>query len=265
VRHLVDVLRRRWRRVLLGVVAVPVLLVLLLLAEAQYAARTGQDLPDEPADLDGTVGAREPGPVLRTTWLGDSTAAGLGASDADHAVARQVAARLAADLHRPVEVTGLATSGDRVGDVLDDQVGRVPRDSQLVLISVGANDATHLTGRDDLRSRYGEVLDRLAARLAPGTPIVLLGVPDLGAVTRLPQPLRAVAGWRGEQLDEDVRHLAGARHLGYVDIAGETGPAFRRDPTHLLAADRYHPNDRGYGLWTDAIVPVAEEVLRAHP
>jgi lysophospholipase L1-like esterase len=257
--------RHPWRTAAVVIAAVPVLFVLLLVVEAQIAARTGRDLPDDPVDLDGTFGVGRPGEPLHVTWLGDSTAAGLGSSGPAHAVSSQVAARLASDLDRPVAVTGLATSGDRVDDVLAHQVGRVPRTSDLVLLSVGANDATHLTSRDDFRSRYRTLLDRLRSRLRPGTPVVLLGVPDLGAVTRLPQPLRAVAGFRGEQLDDDVRHLAADLSLGYVDIAGETGPAFRRDPAHLFAIDHYHPNDRGYRLWTDATIPVAEEVLRAHP
>lgn len=240
----------------------PVLLAVLLVGEAQWAARTGHDLDDSPVDLDARIGADQPGPVLRVTWLGDSTAAGLGASDAAHSVAGQVADRLAGDLRRPILLTGLATSGDRVGDVLKAQAAKVPNDAGLVLVSVGANDATHLTGRGDFRARYRKLVDRIRSRTGGRARLVLLGVPDLGAVTRLPQPLRAVAGWRGEQLDTDVRHLGSERHLGYVDIAGETGPAFRRDPGRLLAIDHYHPNDEGYRLWTNAVVPVAEEVLR---
>ena len=83
---------------------------------------------------------------------------------------------------------------------------------------------------------------------------MLLGVPDLGAPTRLPQPLRALAGWRGRALDSDVRHLAAGRHALYVAIAGRTGPAFRRHPDRYFAADHYHPDDAGYQLWADAVV-----------
>jgi len=65
----------------------------------------------------------------------------------------------------------------------------------------------------------------------------------MGSPTRLAQPLRAVAGWRGRRLDREVRRLVAARAgTTYVDIAGRTGPPFRRDPERLLAADRYHPS-----------------------
>ena len=92
--------------------------------------------------------------------------------------------------------------------------------------------------------------------LPAGVPVVLLGVPDMGAIPRFAQPLRAVTGWRGRRLDADVRRVARATGAVYVDIAGPTGPAFRRDPDRYFAADAFHPSDAGYGLWTDAVLKV---------
>ena len=81
-----------------------------MLAVEIELARRGPDLPDDiPLDHDGRVGGA--GPALRMVWLGDSTAAGVGATDADHAIPRRVAAAL----DRPVEVTSLAVSGDDGG------------------------------------------------------------------------------------------------------------------------------------------------------
>ena len=45
-------------------------------------------------------------------------------------------------------------------------------------------------------------------------------------------------------------------HLTFAPIAAETGPQFRRDPS-LFAADRFHPNDRGYATW----IPVLNRAL----
>jgi lysophospholipase L1-like esterase len=85
----------------------------------------------------------------------------------------------------------------------------------------------------------------------------------MGSPTRLAQPLRAVAGWRGRLLDADVRHLAARTPKAiYVDIAGKTGPAFRARPTTYFSPDRFHPNDAGYGLWAKA---VAEATSRRTP
>jgi lysophospholipase L1-like esterase len=228
-------------------------LLIVLVVEVELARR-GENLPDEPFELDGRVGTGA-GAALRMVWLGDSTAAGVGAADADGALPRQVARRL----DRPVELSVLAVSGARVDDVFDDQVAKVADLApDLVVISVGANDVTHLTTADTFYRAYAKVLDELPDR----ADVVLLGVPDMGAPPRLAQPLRYVAGVRGGTLDAEVHGLARTRDLGYVDIAGGTGPAMRRDPG-LFSADRYHPDTDGYRLWADEIVPVVRRRLAA--
>lgn len=231
---------------MIGVLAMPIAALTVLGAEVQLARR-GPDLPDgTPFDHDGRIGTG-PGTPLRMVWLGDSTAAGVGASDVDHAIPRQVAL----GLDRPVVLTGLAVSGDRVADVVDDQVGRL-RDLRpdVVLVSVGANDAVHLTSRADFRRGY----DELIAAVPAGTLIVLLGVPDMGAPPRYLQPLRGIAGFRGRQIDRVSQAVARDTGAVYVDIAGETGPTTRSDTSRYLAADRYHPSDDGYALWAAAVL-----------
>ncbi|MGK2949871.1 MAG: SGNH/GDSL hydrolase family protein [Acidimicrobiales bacterium] len=232
--------------------AVPIVAVVVLGIEVQLA-RWGPALPDDtPLDHDGRIGGR--GPALRMVWLGDSTAAGVGASSAELAIPQRVARALG----RPVELTSLAVSGARVADVIDEQVpalaGLRP---DVVLVSVGANDTVHLTSRGAFRDRYRE----LVAALPEGATLVLLGVPDMGAPPRLAQPLRAIAGLRGRQLDDVVRSVARESGATYVDIAGETGPTMRSDTGRYFAADRYHPSDDGYELWADAVLAQLDDNL----
>ncbi len=197
---------------------------------------------------DGPDAAGAPGRPLRVVWLGDSLAAGVGTTDEDGAVARQVARRAG----RALETEVLAVSGARIGDVLDQQLPRLTGAPDIVFISAGANDTTHVTSLDDFRQRYEAVLARLPAT----TSVVLLGVPDMGSTTRLAQPLRAIAGIRANQLDNVVHDLARTHDLAYVNIASQTGPKFRADPDRYFAPDHYHPNDAGYTVWADAIAPV---------
>lgn len=229
-------------------VGVPLAVAAVLGVEVELAGR-GDELGGDPVALDGLVG-RGPGPPLRVLWLGDSTAAGVGAADAGESLPRQVATRLG----RPVELTVLARSGDRVGDVVDHQLPAVAeRRPDLVVVSVGANDVTHLTSAGAFRSRYSALLDGIAS--AGVDDVVVLGVPDMGSPPRLAQPLRFVAGVRGGTLDAAVADLARRRGHHYVDIAGVTGPVFRRRP-QLFSADRYHPDGAGYRVWADAVVAV---------
>jgi lysophospholipase L1-like esterase len=230
----------------IGIVAVPVAALAVLGVEVQLA-RSGPDLPDDtPLDHDGSIGAGAT-PPLRMVWLGDSTAAGVGASDADLAIPRRVATAL----DRPVELTSLAVSGDRVADVVDDQLGSLgDLAPDVVLVSIGANDVVHLSSKDSFRRGY----DQLVAAVPEGTLLVLLGVPDMGAPPRYLQPLRGLAALRGRQLDEVSRAVAREHGAVYVDIAGETGPTMRSDTDRYFAADRYHPSDDGYALWADAVL-----------
>lgn len=233
-----------------AVLAVPVLVAVVLGAEVMIASR-GVDLTQtDPYDLDGVVGGDKDGPTETMVWLGDSTVAGVGASEPDAALPRVYAA----GRDHPVDLTVLAVSGARVADVVEDQLPRFPegsdgQDIDTVLISIGANDAVHLTRAGDFERRYREVLDGLPA----GADVVMLGVPDIGSVPRFAQPLRFLAGVRGGTIDAVTDELADAPGRTYVDIAGETGPSFRRDPGTLFASDDYHPSDAGYALWAAVV------------
>ncbi len=224
----------------------------MLGAEAVLAAR-GAPPPPTPTGVDACAACAGAVAPLRTVWLGDSTAAGVGATTADGVLGRQIARRLS----RPVDVRVLAASGDRVADVVADQLPRVPADTQVVFVSVGANDAIHLTRAGTFAASYR----RIVARLPAAACVVLLGVPDLGSPPRLAQPLRAVAGWRGRTIDRRIRQVAGSSGATYVDIAGATGPAFRRDRS-LFASDGYHPDDQGYALWAGAVTSAMQAGTR---
>ena len=225
----------------------------LLVVEVQLA-RGGAVLDGRPLELDGRVGGGG-GPPLRVLWLGDSTAAGVGVDQPDDALPDVVASALG----RPVDLEVRAVSGARIGDVLDDQApSTTGLEADVVFVSVGANDVTHLTSRDDFGDRYRSLLRQLRA----GSAVVLLGVPDMGAIPRLAQPLRAVAGFRGRELDEVVRDVAAEAGATYVPIAAATGPAFRGEPEQLFAADEYHPSAAGYRLWADAVLAAVGDLAR---
>lgn len=207
-------------------------------------ATRGEPAAPRPLALDACVGCDGSAPPLRTVWLGDSTAAGFGVTTPEEVLGQQVARRLG----RPVDVRVLASGGAMVADVVADQLPRVPADAQYVFVSVGANDATHPSSPGSFSSSYR----KLVAGIPVGACLVLLGVPDLGSPPRLAQPLRAVVGWRGRMLDREVRSLARRSGTTFVDIAGTTGPAFRRDRA-LFADDGYHPSGAGYALWAGAV------------
>lgn len=245
----------RWAGRLVTAAGVLVVGAVVLVVVELRVADIWPRVPEPDFDLDRTVGRSGSRRPLRMAWLGDSTACGQGVHDADDALPLLVAA----GLNRPVEVRVLARSGARAADVLKDQLalleGIAP---DVVVVAVGGNDASRLTPRRRFAHRYRE----LVRALPDVTTTVLLGVPDMGAaIPRRVQPLRAFSEWRGRSLDGEIRRIARDAGAVYVDIAGQTGPAFRRYRERLYAVDRYHPDDAGYRLWAEAVV----ERLRSSP
>lgn len=234
--------RRRW---LVAAAGLPLAAVAVLALEVEVARR-GDNLDE--VDLvhpPGRVGEGEVGERI-AVWLGDSTAYGIGVTD----VADGVAGRIAAV--RDEQVVMLAVSGATLSDVVDRQLPMVAASApDIVYLSVGANDTTHLTRRPAFEAMYRRLLDGLPA----GVPVVVLGLPDFGSPPRLAQPLRAIAGFRARQFDRVVRRVVNDRPgTTYVDIAGPTGPQFRRDPDRYFSADGYHPSAEGYALWAEAVL-----------
>jgi lysophospholipase L1-like esterase len=242
---------RRRRRAILRAVAIPTGLALLLGLEVIHAIG-GADLPErEPYELSGLVGQGPTDDPLRIAWIGDSVAAGVGASGPDAALPRVVAT----SIDGPVELHVFAESGERAAGALEDQVPRVTAlmpSPDVVIVEVGANDVTHLTGRQTFSATYDRILARVADLDARH--LLALGIPAFGTSPRFLQPLRAIVGFRGRQLDEEIRTAAEAHGATYVDIAAATGGEFAADPDHYYAQDDFHPSDAGYDLWARAVL-----------
>ncbi len=240
--------RQHLRMKVLALILTPLLAALAMAVEVALAINAPR-LPNKaPYELNrsGSPSAR------RILWLGDSTAAGVGATSAGNTLPMLVAA--ANETEGDATIVARSISGATVADVLHDQLDRLEGERfDRIYISIGANDVTGLTSRKAFERTYVAML----GAVPEATEVVLLGIPDMGSPPRLPQPLRTITGWRGEQLDDVIQNVARSRNLRYVDIAGQTGPAFRAHPVKYFAADDYHPNDAGYELWRDAVVTAA--------
>lgn len=198
------------------------------------------------------------GPTLSYVVLGDSTAAGIGAPYDDG-----IAVRTAFELgltHR-VTMRNFSVSGARVRDVLEKQLPSAETvRPELVLISIGANDVTHLTSIPSMRKRLGVIVARLRAA-NPQVAIVITGAPDMGSPPRIPWILRGFASVRAKLVNRMFKKEARDLRLTFAPIAEVTGPMFRRDRT-LFDTDRFHPNARGYATWVPVLNEALAEALR---
>lgn len=211
--------------------------------------------PQLPAHLlDGGVGSGST--TRRVTWLGDSLAAGVGASEPDRALPRQVALRL----EGRSDLRVVARPGAKVADVVSEQLPMLDGyDSDLIIISVGANDVSHMTRRRGFIRDYHRVLNATAP-----VPTVVLSIPAIGSAVVIAPPLRWLAGIRGWLLRRRVQRVARHYpHVRCVDIARR--PERAAPVRHYLAADGYHPNDHGYHEWAVRVAAHIAHWLPAEP
>jgi lysophospholipase L1-like esterase len=164
--------------------------------------------------------------------LGDSTAQGIGAPAFDRGYVGQLRAQLDGRDGRRWRVVNASVTGARLRDVvaqlrwLDD----LPAAPDLVTCAAGSND---LAWRLGLR-RIERDLERLLAALPGGA-----------VVATMP---RGLGERRSTALNAVIEREAPARGLVVADVWFHTG-AWRRDK---LAADAFHPSERGYRDWTAA-------------
>ncbi len=191
----------------------------------------------------------------RVLVVGDSSAAGVGASSAGHSVAGQLAA-----CHPSWSIGNLAFTGCRTAQVARLLVrlrrrtrpaGRHHRPYDLLIVHVGGIDALHGTPLDDLRVDLLQVIGAAAA-VADETIIVSGG--NLALAPGLPAPLAWWIGRRSRQVRELFRRLVPGHHVRYLDRFRERDA----DPTagharRYVAADGLHPSDENDALWVDAI------------
>lgn len=201
-----------------------------------------------PAGPRRAAGRSPEGPPLRLLALGDSIIAGVGIERIDQALPGAFARALAARWQRTVEWRALGRNGADVAAarrlLADACESLAPAD--LVLLSIGVNDATGLRSR----RRFLAELRALYADLRAWSPQALLvhaGVPPLQAFPLLPAPLRQLLGLRAAQLDRMIPRALGAVppgvHLPFTEL-----PAPDR-----FAADGFHPDAAACAQWAETL------------
>lgn len=236
----------RLRKTLLAIPAVPAAAAGYLLAQA-YRAAHRPDLPSFPnQDPSGSFGDVAH-PRLRIVAIGDSSITAPGVMDLDNIWIRRIARELAATHH--VELVSLAVGGSKAHDVLEGQLAEAIRlDPDVVVVSVGANDALRGVRPADYRRRLATILQRLSATRAG---VVLFGMGDLASVPRLPSGLRPLVSRRSRIFDDICRQEAVAHpRVVKVHTRGRSSAAFFEDPT-LFAGDLFHAGDGGHGVFAE--------------
>lgn len=208
-------------------------------------------------------------PPLRLLTFGDSTTAGVGVDRAEESLPMVLAQHLADERDRRVRVLNFGWSGARMQDLVRDQVARAGRPlregeppwlptADLVVIVVGANDATHATARRRFRAALRSVLETVQ-REAPRAEVVVAGIPRFrGALPQL-EPLMSIVDAYGVLLRRIQHQEARRAGVHYADLRTAVPRLAAKEGLRIddvLASDHFHPSARGYRIWGDAIFDV---------
>ena len=238
-----------------GVVAATAVVGVRQLLRAQArAARTaiGKPLGEQAFHPDRTY-RRKHGRPVTLVLLGDSIAAGLGATRQRHTLGVQLAKRVGKATGRAVRLVPLAEVGAesswlarQVDSLADDLV------PDVAVVIVGGNDVTH---RVRVADSVASLEDAVLALRERGAEVVVGTCPDLGALVLVRQPLRRLAGQASRRLaaaQRDATIRSGGHPVSLGDLAG---PRFVTEPEEMFALDRFHPSGAGYRRLARALLP----------
>ena len=204
------------------------------------ALRVRRDAPRLAAAAGPLTGCAGSGPALRMVAIGDSIIAGVGASSLDRALVGRTAEALAATLGRAVEWEAVGRIGIASAGVLDELLPRVSaRPVDVFLLSVGVNDVTSLSRTSSWSRNLSALLRALAAH-SPSSLIAVAGMPPLRSFPLLPQPLRALIGFRGDTFDRISRRIVAA-HRQALHVPVEFVPR-----SQAFSEDGFHPSEASY-------------------
>lgn len=188
------------------------------------------------------------GPALRYIAAGDSTGVGYGASVAELTYTYQISQFLAKD--HTIEHKNISVIGAKTQDVLDKQVQQIiDFKPDIITISIGPNDATHLVGARTIIQNYKDII----GRLEKGTTakIYITDIANFDDASILPWFYYRLLEYRSKKLNPQILALEDER-VKIVDIHSFGWSSYNRKETY--AADHFHPNDLGYQNWTAAFL-----------
>lgn len=193
--------------------------------------------------------------------LGDSYTIGEGVAE-EQRWPNQLAERLRSfDLDvSPVDI--IATTGWTTRDLLNGIEASEPKRHGLVSLLIGVNNQYQKLPFEFYEREFDQLLD-IAVELAGGKQnVFVVSIPDYG-VTPFGSGDPKGIGKEIDRYNAQARKTCEEQGIPFVDITGisrELG-----DSPGALAQDRLHPSGSQYTRWTEAILPVALEVIRNRP
>ena len=230
-------------------IAAKLALLPLLIAQGKGVRTSALKLPEAAGERHGVAGSGQV--ALRVLIVGDSSAAGVGVGTQDEAFAGQLAQALAERTGAAVGWQLVATSGHTASDAARALAGATLARADLLVTALGVNDVVGQTRPAQFLAALDEI-HALAVARAQVTHSWHCGLPPMGTMPLLPQPLRWILGRDAAHLDHAlVRHLEGQTARLHLPLpeAPRTPGKDDATPEGWMARDGFHPGLLGYRQW----------------
>ena len=226
----------------------------LLWLQGRRVRRVTPILPEPPGDRQGVSGQ---GRILRLLILGDSSAAGVGAAHQSEALSGQLVADLSQSYRLHWRLA--ATTGHKVRDVLSRIESTATETFDVIVVAVGANDATSGTGVAKWLDMQAQVVHTLTSKFG-ARHILLSSLPPMHLFPALPQPLRWYIGMRAKRLNRALTGFA-AQHAPLCEMAAADFPL---EPQYM-ASDGFHPGPLAYQVWAKHVALLIQNRWQSVP
>lgn len=182
--------------------------------------------------------------------IGDSAAQGIGASRPSHSYVGLLGRSIRRQSGKTLRVVNLSQSGARLREAVEKQEPAIRKLlPDIVTVSIGANDIGSPDGFDP---------ERFERELR----IIYGALPSHAIVADLPSFYFGEAERKVRIANEIVRRVASDLGLAVAPLHEVTrGRTAARTALRDVAADFFHPNDRGYQAWASAFEPFITERL----
>lgn len=182
---------------------------------------------------------------------GDSTSVGVGASSVENTYTYKLALELAKT--NQVDYFNVGVSGAKTRDVINNQIDQiVSKNPDIITLSIGANDVTHLLNNQVIINNFKIIIDKLLKETH--AEIYLTNIPILDRAPLLPYPYRLIMEAKSKVIDSELFKLKSDRvHIVPIHTFG--WDEFK-DIKVTFADDKFHPSDVGYENWTQAFLSV---------
>lgn len=187
--------------------------------------------------------------------LGDSLAAGIGASESTKTLSAQLLVMIKG-YHPKATIDNFGESGAKVGDVIAEQLPKVQNNSyRLVIVVAGTNDILQQTSYEVLKSQYQQLLEKITA---PSRQVIMANIPNFSQTAAVPEALKLLANSRtkdaNDGLKKELQSASGVTPFDFYNFSSK----FLQPNSIYLSEDDFHPNDQGYGKLARAIADLVK-------